>query len=159
MCSLFCWYLHSLVHCLGRFRPRPGSILCYKPRAMRLITIKHLHRPFVAIMPMRKRSVIPATACWKCSEEMFRTRTRTLHAIVRSPLPSPWICSIFTKSSRRSWQGISDLGYVGDLYGETNRALFAEAYNSFVKITLWFGGEVRNTLQCSADKNCGCQHT
>jgi hypothetical protein len=28
-----------------------------------------------------------------------------------------------------------------------------------VKITLWFGGEVRNTLQCSADKNCGCQHT
>jgi len=49
-------------------------------------------------------------------------------------------------------EGISDLGYVGDLYGETNRALFAEAYNRFVKITLWFGGEVRNTLQCSADK-------
>ena len=49
-------------------------------------------------------------------------------------------------------EGISDLGYVGDLYGETNRALFAEAYNRFVKITLWFGGEVRNTLQCPADK-------
>jgi hypothetical protein len=28
-----------------------------------------------------------------------------------------------------------------------------------VKITLWFRGDVRNTLQCSADKNCGCQHT
>jgi hypothetical protein len=49
-------------------------------------------------------------------------------------------------------EGISDLGYVGDLYGETNRALFAETYNRFMKITLWFGGEVRNTLQCSADK-------
>jgi hypothetical protein len=97
------------------------------------------------IMPMRKRSVIPATACGKCSEEMFRTRRRTSHAIVRSP--------------QKIMEGISDLGYVGDLYGETNRALFAEAYNSFVKITLWFGGEVRNTLQCSADKNCGCQHT
>ena len=56
-------------------------------------------------------------------------------------------------------EGIGDLGYAGDLYGETNRALFAEAYNSFVKITLCFGVDVRNTLQCSADKNCGCQHT
>jgi hypothetical protein len=55
--------------------------------------------------------------------------------------------------------GISELGYVGDVYGESNNALFAEAYNSFVKITRWFGGEVRNTLQCSADKSCGCQHT
>ena len=82
----------------------PGSILCYKPRAMRLITIKHLHHPLLAIIPMRKRSVIPATACWKCSEELFRTRRRTLHAIVRSPLPSRWICSIFPKSSRRSWK-------------------------------------------------------
>ena len=56
-------------------------------------------------------------------------------------------------------EGISDPGYVGDLYGETKRAWFAEAFNSFVKITLWFGGDVRNTLQCSADKICGCQHT
>ena len=56
-------------------------------------------------------------------------------------------------------EGISDLGYVGDLYGETNRAWFAEAFNSFMKITLWFGGDVRNTLQGSADKNFGCQHT
>jgi hypothetical protein len=60
---------------------------------------------------------------------------------------------------RKIMEGISDLGYVGDLYGETNRAMFAEAYNSFVKITLCFGVDVRNTLQCSADKNCGCQHT
>jgi len=52
---------------------------------------------------------------------------------------------------------ISELGYVDDLYGESNRVLFAEAYNSFVKITLWFGGEVRNTLQCSANKTCGCR--
>ena len=60
---------------------------------------------------------------------------------------------------RKIMEGISDLGYVGDLYGETNRALFAEAFNSVVKITLWFGGDGRNTLPCSADKNCGCQHT
>jgi hypothetical protein len=55
--------------------------------------------------------------------------------------------------------GISELGYVGDPCGESNRVLFAEAYNSFVKMTGWFGYEVRNTLQCSADKSCGCQHT
>jgi hypothetical protein len=55
--------------------------------------------------------------------------------------------------------GISELQYGGDLYGESNRALFAEAYNSFVKMTGWFGVEVRNTLQCSADKSCGCQYT
>jgi hypothetical protein len=54
--------------------------------------------------------------------------------------------------------GISELGYVGDLCGESNRVLFAEAYNSFVKMTGWFGYEVRNTLQCSADKSCGGQY-
>lgn len=55
--------------------------------------------------------------------------------------------------------GVSELGYAGDLYGESNRVLSAEAYNNFVKITLWFGGEVRNTLHCSVDKSCGCRHT
>ena len=43
--------------------------------------------------------------------------------------------------------GVGSLGYAGELYGERNRGLFAEAYNNFVKITGWFGSEVRNTMQ------------
>jgi hypothetical protein len=41
---------------------------------------------------------------------------------------------------------IDELTFAEDLYGERNRGLFAKAYNNFVKITLWFGGEVRKTM-------------
>jgi hypothetical protein len=54
--------------------------------------------------------------------------------------------------------GVGNLGYAGELYGERNRALFAEAYNNFVKITLWFGGEVRNTVQ-GGEKRSECGHS
>jgi hypothetical protein len=54
--------------------------------------------------------------------------------------------------------GVGNLGYAGELYGERNRALFAEAHNNFVKITLWFGVEVRNTMQ-GAEKRSDCGHS
>ena len=54
--------------------------------------------------------------------------------------------------------GVGNLGYAGELYSERNRALFAQAYNNFVKITLWFAGEVRNTMQ-GAEKRSECGHS
>src|SRR5579872_3903202 len=39
------------------------------------------------------------------------------------------------------------------LWGERNQRLFAEAYNSFVKVTAWFGGVVEQTLR--EDGRCG----
>lgn len=54
--------------------------------------------------------------------------------------------------------GIGNLGYAEELYGERNRGLFAEAYNNFVKITGWFGSEVRNTMQ-GAEKRSECGHS
>jgi len=53
--------------------------------------------------------------------------------------------------------GVSELGYAEELYGERNRRLFAEAYNNFVKITGWFGTEVRNAMQGAA-KGSECAH-
>src|ERR1700719_1475675 len=53
---------------------------------------------------------------------------------------------------------IDSLGYAGELYGERNRGLFAETYNNFVKITGWFGSEVRNTMQ-SAEKRSARGHS
>jgi hypothetical protein len=34
-----------------------------------------------------------------------------------------------------------------DSYGEHNRRVFAEAYNTFVKVSGWFGGTVRDSIQ------------
>jgi hypothetical protein len=36
---------------------------------------------------------------------------------------------------------------VPDFYGERNQQLFAEAYNTFVKVTGWFGGVVRDRIR------------
>jgi len=52
---------------------------------------------------------------------------------------------------RSVMDGVDRLNSASDFYGEHNRQLFAEAYNTFVKITGWFGGVVRDTIQ-DADK-------
>jgi hypothetical protein len=125
---------------------------------MRLITIKDLHRPFVRIMPMKTLR----DSSNGVLEMLGRNVQEAKKNIARyRALARPRSVDLFDiyEIFQQIMEGSSDLGYVGDLYGETNRALFAEAYNSFVKITLWFGGDVRNTWQCSADNNCGCQHS
>ena len=55
---------------------------------------------------------------------------------------------------------MEDVGLLGcpqELYGKHNRVLFAETYNTFVKVTLWFGGEVRNTMQ-GVERSSDCGH-
>ena len=55
---------------------------------------------------------------------------------------------------RRVMIELEALNNVPDVYGERNQQRFAEAYNTFVKITGWFGGTVRDSIrdaeQCSA---------
>jgi hypothetical protein len=48
---------------------------------------------------------------------------------------------------RRVMIELEALNSVPDAYGERNQQLFAEAYNTFVKITGWFGGVVRNGIR------------
>jgi hypothetical protein len=52
---------------------------------------------------------------------------------------------------RRVMIELEALNSVPDFYGERNQQLFAEAYNTFVKITGWFGGVVRDSIR-DADK-------
>ena len=52
--------------------------------------------------------------------------------------------------------GVSNLGYAAELYGEHNRVLFAEAYNNFVKMDGWFRSEVRDAIQ-NAEKGSACR--
>lgn len=53
-------------------------------------------------------------------------------------------------------EGVGNLGYAAELYGEHNRVLFAEAYNNFVKIDAWFGSEVRDAIR-NAEKGSACR--
>lgn len=48
---------------------------------------------------------------------------------------------------RRVMIKLEALNSVPDFYGEWNQQLFAEAYNTFVKITGWFGDVVRDSIR------------
>ena len=63
-------------------------------------------------------------------------------------LPSPQAVDLFDTYQvyRRVMDAVDRLNFAPDFYGEHNQQLFAEAYNTFVKITGWFGGVVRDTI-------------
>ena len=44
-------------------------------------------------------------------------------------------------------EGIGNLSYASELYGEHNSVLFADAYNHLIKIYGWFGSEIRDAIQ------------
>jgi hypothetical protein len=48
---------------------------------------------------------------------------------------------------RRVMAEAEDINYAPDIYGEPNKQVLAEAYNTFVKVTAWFGGVVRISIQ------------
>ncbi len=48
---------------------------------------------------------------------------------------------------RRVMIELEALNSLPDFYGGRNQQLFAEAYNTFVKVTGWFGGVVRDNIQ------------
>jgi len=64
-------------------------------------------------------------------------------------LPNPQAVDLFDAYQvfRRVMDGVETLNFAPDFYGERNQQLFAEAYNTFVKITGWFGGVVRETIE------------
>lgn len=62
------------------------------------------------------------------------------------------------QSFRRVMELVESLTAASESYGERNRQLSSETYNSFVKITGWFGGVVRETIQ-DADRCSGRGHS
>jgi hypothetical protein len=64
-------------------------------------------------------------------------------------LPNPQAVDLFDtyQAFRRVMDGVDRLNFAPEFYGEHNQPLFAEAYNTFVKITGWFGGVVRDTIE------------
>lgn len=67
--------------------------------------------------------------------------------------PRPEAADLFDayESFRRVMDVLENVNYVApESYGEHNQQLFAEAYNSLVKVTGWFGGVVRAGIQASA---------
>jgi hypothetical protein len=62
---------------------------------------------------------------------------------------TPQVVDLFDayEAFRRVMGEIESLVAASDFYGEHNRPHFAEVYNSFVKITGWFGNVVRETIQ------------
>jgi hypothetical protein len=74
-------------------------------------------------------------------------------------LPNPQAVDLFDTYQvfRRVMDGVDRLNFAPDFYGAHNVQLFAEAYNTFVKITGWFGSVVRETIEdagkCSEHRN------
>jgi hypothetical protein len=51
------------------------------------------------------------------------------------------------QSFRRVMEVAEQMNCAPDFYGEQNRRVFAEAYNTCVKVNGWFGGVVRDSIQ------------
>jgi hypothetical protein len=138
--------LRSLLHCLGKVptKARIDSLLKGASKALDhyqtlapSIRCNHAHEKTLRdscniVLEMLGRDVQDA------KENIARYRA----------LATPQPVDLFDiyEILQKIMGGISELQYGGYLYGESNWALFAEAYNSFVKMTAWFGVEVRNTL-------------
>ena len=67
-------------------------------------------------------------------------------------LPTPQLVDLFDayQSLGRVMDVVGNMNCAPDSYGEHNRQLFAQAYNTFVKINGWFGGVVRTRIQNAA---------
>jgi len=63
-------------------------------------------------------------------------------------LPNPQAVDLFDTYQvfRRVMDEVETLNFAPGFYGEHHQQLFAEAYNTFVKITGWFGGVLRETI-------------
>ncbi len=93
-------------------------------------------------------------AC-KITLEALGTRVQEAKAGIARyrQLSSPQPVDLFDayQAFRRVMELVESFTCASESYGERNRQLSAETYNSFVKITGWFGGVVRETIQ-DADK-------
>jgi len=64
-------------------------------------------------------------------------------------LTGPQVVDLFDayQSFRRVLEVTENMNCAPNSYGEHNRRVFAEAYNTFVKVDAWFGGTVRDSIQ------------
>jgi hypothetical protein len=89
-------------------------------------------------------------AC-KIALETLKSRVQEANAEIARyrRLSNPQVVDLFDtyQAFRRVMDGVDSLNCAPDFYGEHNKQLFAEAYNTFVKITGWFGGVVRDTIE------------
>ena len=67
-------------------------------------------------------------------------------------LSTPQVVDLFDayQSFRRVMEVAENMNCVPYSYGEHNRQVFAETYNTFVKVNGWFGGVVRDSIQNAA---------
>ena len=65
---------------------------------------------------------------------------------------TPEVVDLFNayESFRRVMEVVEDMNWTPGFYGERNRQVFAEAYNTFVKVNGWFGNVVRDGIRDAA---------
>jgi len=70
-------------------------------------------------------------------------------------LPNPKAVDLFDtyEMFRRVMDGVENLNCAPESYGEHNRPLLAEAYNTFVKVTGWFGGVVHQSIRDAENRS------
>ena len=70
-------------------------------------------------------------------------------------LPNPKAVDLFDtyEMFRRVMDGVENLNCAPESYGEHNRPLLAEAYNTFVKVTGWFGGVVQQSIRDAENRS------
>lgn len=97
----------------------------------------------------------------KVALDDLKTRVQEANAEIARyrRLPNPQAVDLFNTYQvfRRVMDAVDRLNVAPDSYGAHNLHLFSEAYNTFVKITGWFGGVVRETIEdaakCSERRN------
>ena len=67
-------------------------------------------------------------------------------------ISSPQVVDLFDayESFRRVMEVAENMNCAPYFYGDRNRQVFAETYNTFVKVNGWFGGVVRDSIQNAA---------
>lgn len=87
----------------------------------------------------------------KITLEDLRTRVQEANAKIvhYRQLSTPQVVDLFDayEAFRRVMAGVESLNCAAEFYGKHNQQLFAEAYNTFVKINGWFGGVVRDSIR------------
>lgn len=117
------------------------------------------------------QQLAPAIRCETAEKKSLRDSCKiTVEALARDvqdaknkiglyrSLATPRVEDLFDiyESFERIMGEISQLGYAADLYGASNSRLFAEAHNNFVKVTMWFGVEVRNEIRSTHQTDDAC---
>ena len=114
---------------------------CSRQRARRWITIPQQLAPGIHCEDATTKELSD-----DCAIAIDTLKTRDQEAsdeITRyRRLSNPHLIDLFDtyQAFRRVMDGVDRLNSTPDSYGEHNKQLFAEAYNTFVKVNGWFGG-------------------